>query len=121
MARDLNFNIQIVGAPIFREPDGLAMSSRNTYLEPGQRPAALTLYQSLIHAKALFDEGATDAAGIIQTARERIESFPQTKIDYISICHRDTLEEMQTVDGHSLMALAVKVGKTRLIDNVLFQ
>ncbi len=119
MVRDMNFDIEIIGAPIVREPDGLAMSSRNTYLNPEQRKQALCLYQSLLKAKEMVKNGNLDAAKIIDTAAELISASPEAKIDYISICDPETLEELKTADRSALMALAVKVGKTRLIDNML--
>ncbi len=119
MVLDLNFDIEIIGAPIVREPDGLAMSSRNTYLTPEQRVSALSLNKSLKKAQELIENGATDPAEIIDTAKELITSYPDTVIDYISICDPETLDDIKTIDGHTLMALAVKIGKTRLIDNTM--
>jgi len=119
MVQDLNFNIKIIGGPTVREPDGLAMSSRNNYLTPKQRPAALTLYKTLVKAKDLLKNGVKDAGEIIQVATELITSHPETKIDYISICDPEHLENIKTIDKPALMALAVNVGKTRLIDNMI--
>lgn len=119
MVRDMNFDIEIIGAPIVREPDGLAMSSRNTYLSPEQRKQALCLYQSLLKAKEMVKNGNLDAAKIIDTASDLISASPEAKIDYISICDPETLEDLKAVDRPVLMALAVKVGKTRLIDNMM--
>ena len=119
MVRDLNFNIKIVGGPTVREPDGLAMSSRNNYLTPEQRPSALTLYKSLVKAKTLLKSGVKDAGEIIKTATKMITSNPETKIDYISICDPECLEAIKTINKPALMALAVNVGKTRLIDNMI--
>lgn len=119
MVQDLNFDIEIVGSPTVREPDGLAMSSRNSYLAPEQRINALCLYKSLIKAKTLVENGITDATRIIAEASELIRSHPETKIDYITICDPETLNDMKTIDRPALMALAVFVGKTRLIDNIL--
>lgn len=117
MVRDLNFDIRIVGAPIVREPDGLAMSSRNSYLTPEQRRSALCLSQSLEKAQALIDTGVTRASDLSDAAARMITSHPETDIDYITICDPETLDDMETVDRPALMALAVRVGKTRLIDN----
>jgi len=119
MVRDLNFNIKIVGGPTVREPDGLAMSSRNTYLTPKQRASALTLYKSLVKAKDLLKNGFKDAGEIIQAATQLITSQPETRIDYISICDPEYLEDIKTIENPALMALAVNVGRTRLIDNMI--
>ena len=121
MVRDLNFNIDIVGGPIVREPDGLAMSSRNTYLAPEQRSSALTLSKSLKQAQELLSNGEKNAAKIIDAAATLISSFPDTAIDYISICDPETLDAVNTIERPALMALAVKVGKTRLIDNTILK
>ena len=119
MVRDLNFDIKIVGFPTVREPDGLAMSSRNTYLTPEQRINALSLYKSLNQSKKLVESGIKDAKRIIDTAYTLIKSHPETVIDYIAICDPETLADMETIDRQALMALAVNVGKTRLIDNMI--
>ena len=119
MVNDLNFNINIIGGPTVREPDGLAMSSRNNYLTPKQRPAALTLYKALVKAKDLLKNGVKDAGEIIQVATKLITSHPETGIDYISICDPECLDTIKTIDRPALMALAVNVGKTRLIDNMI--
>jgi pantoate--beta-alanine ligase len=119
MVRDLGFDIEVVGAPTVREPDGLAMSSRNAYLSPEQRASALSLYNSLQKARELIENGIQDATIIIDAAAELIQSRPGTKIDYIAICDTETLVDIQTIDMPVLMALAVKVGKARLIDNMI--
>ena len=119
MVQDLNFDIKIVAGPTVREPDGLAMSSRNNYLTPEQRLSALALYKSLITAKGLLKDGVKDAGEIIQAATKLITSYPETQIDYISICDPEYLEEVKNINKPALMALAVKVGKTRLIDNMI--
>jgi len=117
MVQDLNFGIEIVGCPTVREPDGLAMSSRNSYLTPEQRHHARCLNEALESAQAQLHKGIKDADRLIQNARQLILSHPQTDIDYIAICNPETLEDIARVDGPALMALAVKVGATRLIDN----
>jgi pantoate--beta-alanine ligase len=117
MVRDLNFDINIVGAPTVREADGLAMSSRNTYLHSKQRMSARTLNNSLKKAQELVGNGLKDAAQVIDAAAKLIRSQPDTEIDYIVICDPKTLDDMKTIDRPALMALAVKVGKARLIDN----
>ena len=117
MVQDLNMDTEIVGCPTVREADGLAMSSRNSYLRPDQRRQARCLYDALENAQALLTGGNRDAGSLIQDARTRILSHPQTDIDYIAICDPETLENIPTIDRPALMALAVKVGSTRLIDN----
>jgi len=121
MVRDLNFDIKVVGVPTVREPDGLAMSSRNTYLTPDQRMSALSLNTSLKKAQTLVENGLQDAAKIIDTAAKLIRSHPETEIDYITICDPETLDDMKTIDKPALMALAVKIGKARLIDNMILK
>jgi len=121
MVRDLNFDIEIIGAPIVREPDGLAMSSRNAYLLPEQRDSALSLCKSLKKVQKLVDNGVNDAAEIIDEVYTFISSHPETVIDYVSICDPETLSDIRTVDRPALMALGVKVGKTRLIDNAILK
>ena len=119
MVQDLNINTEIIGAPIVREKDGLAMSSRNAYLTPDQRPAALTLYRSLVQARKRVETGERNAARILKEARDLITAQPETDIDYLSICDPETLIDVERIDRTALMALAVKVGKTRLIDNTI--
>ncbi|MEE8552827.1 MAG: pantoate--beta-alanine ligase [Desulfobacterales bacterium] len=119
VVRDLGFDIEVVGAPTVREPDGLAMSSRNAYLSPEQRTSALSLYNSLQKALELIENGIQDATIIIDAAAELIQSRPETQIDYIAICDTETLVDIQTIDKPVLLALAVKVGKARLIDNMI--
>lgn len=119
MVKDLNFNTEIIGAPIVREKDGLAMSSRNAYLTPDQRPAALTLYRSIVRARKRVETGERDAARILKEVRDLITAQPETDIDYLSICDPETLIDVVRIDRTALMALAVKVGKTRLIDNTI--
>ena len=121
MVRDLNFDITVIGGPTVREPDGLAMSSRNTYLTPEQRVSALSLYESLINAQTLLESGVRDAAGIIDSATDLIQFHPDTEIDYIAVCDPETLVDVETIDRPVRMALAVKVGKARLIDNMLLK
>jgi len=121
MVQDLNFDITIIGQPTIREPDGLAMSSRNTYLSPAQRPAALSLFNALNNADARVKGGINDAEKIIKEAFDLITSYPDTTIDYISICDPETLDDVNTIETPVLMALAVKVGTTRLIDNMILK
>ncbi len=119
MAIDLNFDIEIRGVPTVREKDGLAMSSRNAYLTPEQRKTALCLYSSLVKSRERIQEGEKDASTLIQEMSSYIGSRFETEIDYISICDRDTLDDVDQIKGPVLIALAVKVGKTRLIDNMV--
>ncbi|MFZ0242414.1 MAG: pantoate--beta-alanine ligase [Desulfobacterales bacterium] len=119
LVKDLNFNIEIIGAPIVRENDGLAMSSRNAYLTPDQRPAALTLSHALGQAGQRVEAGERDAARILKEARDLIAAHPENDIDYLTICDPETLIQVEHIDRPVLMALAVKVGKTRLIDNTI--
>ena len=121
MVCDLNFDIKVVGAPTVREPDGLAMSSRNIYLTPDQRISALSLNTSLKKAQRLVESGLQDAAKIIDAAAKLIRSHPETEIDYITICDPETLDDMNTIEKPALMALAVKIGKARLIDNMILK
>ena len=119
MVRDLNFDIKIVGFPTVREPDGLAMSSRNSYLTPEQRINAVSLYKALKQSQKLVESGIKDAKRIIDVAYAFIKSHPETAIDYIAICDPETFADMETIDRPALMALAVNIGKTRLIDNMI--
>ncbi len=121
MVMDLDMDIRIIGVPIVREPDGLAMSSRNSYLDPDERKSALCLKKSLELAEKMYYEGATDAGRIKTAVASLIQSRAMTDIDYISLCDPVTLEETKTLRDETLLALAVRVGKTRLIDNCLIR
>jgi pantoate--beta-alanine ligase len=120
MIRDLNMDIDVVGMPTTREHDGLAMSSRNVYLSEEERKSALCLSRSLTMAKRLFEDGETDSGKILDQVCRYIESHPYTTIDYVKISHVDTIEETNFVSADTFIAMAVKVGKTRLIDNYVF-
>ena len=120
MVRDLNFEVDIFDLPTVREDDGLALSSRNAYLTPEQRPAALTLQQALHVAARIMAKGERSAAKIASNLREVIRAQPGAEIEYISICHPETLHELDTIEVRTLVALAVRVGRARLIDNTLF-
>ncbi len=117
MTKDLNFDIQIIGVPTVREADGLAKSSRNVYLSPEQRKTALSLQSALKKAQDLVGKGEKNAQHLIKEAEDRILSFPETSIDYLTICDPETLEDVSEINGPTLFAMAVMVGKTRLIDN----
>jgi pantoate--beta-alanine ligase len=117
MAADLNMDLEIIGIPTVREPDGLAMSSRNKYLNPEERKSALCLKKSIDMALAMIKAGERDPEKIKASARDLISSHPFTDIDYISICDPLILEDIDIIKEKALLALAVRVGKTRLIDN----
>ena len=119
MVEDLNFNPEIVGCPIIREEDGLAKSSRNTYLSDEERKAALILSKSLKEGKALIENGEKDAKKVIDSIKSLINTEPLAKIDYIEIVSWPTLEPIETIDQKILCAMAVYIGKTRLIDNII--
>ncbi|MCF8127805.1 MAG: pantoate--beta-alanine ligase [Deltaproteobacteria bacterium] len=117
MVMDLNMDIQIMGVPTVREKDGLAMSSRNSYLTSEERASALSLKKSLDLSARLFKEGERNAQVIKDFVKSYILEHPYTKIDYIALCDPVTLEDVSILSEGTLMALAVRVGKTRLIDN----
>jgi len=117
MVRDLNMPVQVVGMPIVRESDGLAMSSRNTNLTAEQRQQGLSLIDTIRQLIARAKSGELSAAQLIDHARQRIESEADVQIDYIQICHDQTLADMDTVDEHAVVLLAVRFGAVRLIDN----
>ncbi len=119
MAQDLDLPINIVGRPIYREPDGLAMSSRNTYLSSEERNSALCLFRAIRAARELVASGARSRESILEAVRQIIRSTPLTNIDYIALVHPETLEEVDAIPREARLALAVRVGKTRLIDNTL--
>ena len=116
---DLNLGTEIVVCPTVRDTDGLALSSRNVYLSAIERDAALSLNRSLRLAQELHRQGETDAANIRQRMRQLITESPLATIDYISIADADNLTELETIDRPALVSLAVRIGKTRLIDNVV--
>ena len=118
MVTDLNLELEIVVGPIVREKDGLAMSSRNTYLTPDQRQDALSLYQSLHLARSMIDGGERDTGILIKAMQELIQSKNNTRVDYIQIVHPETLQSLDRIQENALIALAVFVGDTRLIDNL---
>jgi pantoate--beta-alanine ligase len=119
MVSDLNMNLEIVAVPTVREPDGLAMSSRNTYLSPMERQAALVLWQALGLANRLWSEGERDAHKIRQKMAALIGGEPLAQIDYISVADAGSLEELAEIGCPALVSLAVRIGKTRLIDNII--
>ena len=119
MVKDLDMDIQIIGVPTVREPDGLAMSSRNTYLNPEERKSALCIKKSLDLAREMFGQGEKDAQRIKEAVENLILSYPLNEIDYINICDPMSLEDVARIKEKALLALAVRVGKARLIDNCL--
>lgn len=120
MSADLNLPVEIVGMPIVRETDGLAMSSRNAYLSPAERQSALCLFRSIKRARELFAAGERSAAVLANEVRKIIEQDSAASIDYVEVRDGGTLHEIEVADDSTLLALAVKIGKTRLIDNTVF-
>lgn len=121
MAADLNFDVNIVSHPIVRDRDGLALSSRNAYLNAPERAAALSLSRALKTAQALVARGERDTAEILAAARAVIESEPLAEIEYVRLCDPETLEDVVRVEREALLALAVRIGKARLIDNAILK
>ena len=117
MTLDLNFPVEIIVCPTLRESDGLAMSSRNTYLNEDERKAATVLFRSLSEAKKLYDSGERDAEKVRGKMKEILMSEPLAKTQYISCADYDSLEELNIIEKKSLLSIAVFIGKTRLIDN----
>jgi pantoate--beta-alanine ligase len=118
MVRDLNFSLELIVCPIVRESDGLAMSSRNKYLSPDERKAALVLSQSLQQARSAFANGERDANLLRQIMTDLINAEPLARLDYVSAAHPDTLAELEQIEDKALLSMAVFIGKTRLIDNL---
>ena len=118
MTKDLNFDIDIVSCPIIREADGLALSSRNTYLVGDERNAALVLSKSLNLAKEMIDSGEKSSETVYKAIEKLISSEPKAKIEYIEILNSETLKTVKELSGNILIALAVRIGKPRLIDNM---
>lgn len=119
MVRDLNFDIEIIGCPIIREADGLAKSSRNTYLSPEERKAALILSKSIFEGKELVQKGERSAAKVKQHMRSILESEPLAEVEYVEVVEFSNLQEVEVVKDTVLAAIAVRIGKTRLIDNFI--
>jgi pantoate--beta-alanine ligase len=121
MVKDLNMDIEVIGVPTVRESDGLAMSSRNAFLNPKKRKEAARLHRSLLRGKELFAQGERSAATILHEVRRIIEEDQAAVIDYVKICDAHTLEDIEELKGEAVIALAVKMGKTRLIDNIILK
>lgn len=119
MVRDLNIPVQIAVCPIVREPDGLAMSSRNAYLDSGQRKAAPVLYRSLMEIQKRFDRGERTASRLIGAGKQILEQEPSVRLDHLEIVDPDTLDPLHTLSAPALVAVAAFLGNTRLIDNIL--
>lgn len=121
MVRDLSYGIEIVGCPIVREADGLAKSSRNTYLNPQERQAALVLSQAVRLGQTMVEEGETDARRIVDAMTAHIQAEPLARIDYVSAVDGLTMLPVEKIQGSVLVAMAVYIGKTRLIDNFIVE
>ena len=122
LVRDLGMGLEIVAVPTVREADGLAMSSRNLYLTPEQRHAAPVIYRALASAERLWQQGVTDAQRLRQeTRRVMQEEALVERIDYVSVADADSLEELEVVEGRAMVAVAVQLGKPRLIDNIILE
>jgi pantoate--beta-alanine ligase len=121
MTRELDFPVEIVVCPIVREADGLAMSSRNSYLSPEERMAATVLFRALTSAKSACERGERNAESLRNVMKDVISSEPLARMQYVSVADYDTLEELETVTGKTLLSMAVFMGKTRLIDNFVLE
>lgn len=118
LVKDLNMDVDVIGMPIVREQDGLAMSSRNSYLSQEERRAALNIYRALRAAKEIFEEGERSAGVLLNEAKRVIEIEPMVVLDYIKLVDVEMMEDLERVEDEALLATAVRVGKTRLIDNI---
>ena len=121
MVRDLNMNVEVIGCPIVREEDGLAKSSRNTYLSPAEREAALVLSRAVREGQRLMKEGERDAKAILGAMRAIIEAEPLARIDYVEMVSWNGIKPVDVATSSVLVAMAVYIGKTRLIDNFIFE
>lgn len=119
MARDLNMDLEIIGSPTVREKDGLAMSSRNTYLSNEERKRSLAIYRSIKLVEELYKKGERNAGELKRRAREVLNSAGGIEIEYVSISDAETLDELDSISGGAVYAVAVRCGKTRLIDNTI--
>lgn len=117
--RDLNFGIEIVPCPIIREDDGLAKSSRNTYLNPQERQAALILSQSLAKGRKAIEDGEKDAQKVIAIIKGNLQTEPLARVDYVEVVDFENIQRVDRIEGETLVAIAVYIGKTRLIDNFI--
>ena len=119
MAADLDFDVRIVVCPIVREKDGLAMSSRNAYLDPGQRRQATVLYRALMRVQTMADHGESDSAKLLAVGKQVVSEESDVKLDYFEIVNQETLDPVPDINKGALVAVAAYVGSTRLIDNVV--
>ena len=117
MVRDLDVPVEVVGCPLVREPDGLARSSRNVYLSPEERSLALGLSRALEAAQEAARRGDRDASSLVRTARERLEGDSRIQVDYLELVDPQTLERVPRLDREARLVMAVRVGRTRLLDN----
>lgn len=120
LIRDLNFSVQVISCPIIREKDGLAKSSRNIFLSQQERQAAVSLYQSLTLANKALINGQTDVKKLVETIINRIKQEKLVAIDYVKVVDQQTLEQLETIEDSALILIAAKVGRTRLIDNLIY-
>ena len=121
MLRDLDFPVALRVAPTVRDRDGLALSSRNAYLGPEERPEAALLHEALLRARTLLETGERRASVLRDAVRDVLERGPHLRVDYVELVETETLSPVAELDGRVLLALAAFVGRTRLIDNVLFE
>lgn len=121
MVTDLNMDIEIVGCPIVREEDGLARSSRNVYLSPEERQSALVLSKTIALGQRMVQEGVRDSGKLVQAMKEAIAQEPLARIDYVEAVSMDTIQPVEAIQGRVLVAMAVFIGKTRLIDNFIVE
>ena len=119
MVRDLNFPVEIIVGPIVREPDGLAMSSRNAYLDSQQRKAALAVHRALVRVQRLFDQGETSAAELVAVGKQEFTEESSVRLDYLEIVDPERLDTLGSASTGSVVAVAAFVGTTRLIDNIV--
>ncbi|NPV43434.1 MAG: pantoate--beta-alanine ligase [Firmicutes bacterium] len=121
MVKDLNLPVEIIVGPVVREEDGLAMSSRNVYLNSEERKAALVLYRALKKGENLLDGGVRSAKTVIESIEKEFGKEPLARLQYVYICHPETLKEIITIEKRAMIAVAAFIGKTRLIDNILWE
>lgn len=121
MIKDLSYPVKMIVCPTVREPDGLAMSSRNSYLNSAERAAAVTLFQALSKARAEYEQGERSAEGLRETMRNVLQSEPLARPQYVSCADRFSLQELDTITDGALLSMAVDLGKTRLIDNMILE
>ena len=121
MVEDLHLPVEVEGCPIVREPDGLAMSSRNSYLTPEERRSALAIYRALCKGQALFEDGERDAMAVIGGMKEVLNREKGVKVEYLKVCDRTTLVDIYDIGEAALLAVAARVGRTRLIDNIVVE